>query len=240
MLRMWYSLLCCLFFRLPCSFYDFKIYSRHYTGKPDSYDWFCCSRGTRRNPRVMDSGSLPSQFRNRTFPLCAYRFVGRLKGIYGNYLRSKPDWWHKTEGKLVFNRFLSFLYTLIFAAMLVLSLIVIVFGNQILLIIDSFFSIDTPLFIGIFSLRSIAGFAIFFFYFYFCIPLFHITMNARIYEIMYPVLYLPLLHGSYSAISTRSISILFRIIHLFMGVSLRSHSLCCGCMSVSVCCLSVL
>ena len=28
-------------------------------------------------------------------------------------------------------------------------------------------------------------------------------MNARIYEIMYPVLYLPLLHGSYSAISTR-------------------------------------
>ena len=49
--------------------------------------------------------------------------------------------------------------------MLVLSLIVIVFGNQILLIIDSFFSIGTPLFIGIFSLRSIAGFAIFFFYF---------------------------------------------------------------------------
>ena len=118
----------------------------------------------------------------------------------------------KQKGNWFFNRFLSFLYTLIFAAMLVLSLIVIVFGNQILLIIDSFFSI----------------------------PLFHITMNARIYEIMYPVLYLPLLHGSYSAISTRSISILFRIIHLFMGVSLRSHSLCCGCMSVSVCCLSVL
>lgn len=71
----------------------------------------------------------------------------------------------KQKGNWFFNRFLSFLYTLIFAAMLVLSLIVIVFGNQILLIIDSFFSIDTPLFIGIFSLRSIAGFAIFFFYF---------------------------------------------------------------------------
>ena len=71
----------------------------------------------------------------------------------------------KQKGNWFFNRFLSFLYTLIFAAMLVLSLIVIVFGNQILLIIDSFFSIGTPLFIGIFSLRSIVGFAIFFFYF---------------------------------------------------------------------------
>ncbi len=69
------------------------------------------------------------------------------------------------RGNWFFNRFVSFLYTLIFAAMLVLSLSVIVFGNQILLIIDSFFSIDTPLFIGIFSLRSIAGFAIFFCYF---------------------------------------------------------------------------
>ena len=52
----------------------------------------------------------------------------------------------KQKGNWFFNRFLSFLYTLIFAAMLVLSLIVIVFGNQILLIIDSFFSIGWTFF----------------------------------------------------------------------------------------------
>lgn len=48
---------------------------------------------------------------------------------------------------------------------LLISLIVLVYGNKILLAIDSYFSIETPLFIGIFSLRSILGFAIFFLFF---------------------------------------------------------------------------
>ena len=39
------------------------------------------------------------------------------------------------------------------------------YGNRILLAIDSFFSIETPLFIGIFSLRSFLGFTIFFLFF---------------------------------------------------------------------------
>ena len=78
----------------------------------------------------------------------------------------------KQKGNWFFNRFLSFLYTLIFAAMLVLSLIVIVFGNQILLIIDSFFSIDTPLFIRhffpAFNCRFCNLFLLFFTFVYLC------------------------------------------------------------------------
>lgn len=63
------------------------------------------------------------------------------------------------------NRLSSLLYTLAFAAILLVSLIVLVYGNRILLMIDSFFSIETPLFIGIFSMRSILGFTIFFLFF---------------------------------------------------------------------------
>lgn len=63
------------------------------------------------------------------------------------------------------HRIYSLLYTLSFAAILLTSLIVLVYGNKILLTIDSFFSIETPLFIGIFSLRSFLGFALFFLFF---------------------------------------------------------------------------
>ena len=63
------------------------------------------------------------------------------------------------------NRLSSLLYTLAFAGILMLSLIVLVYGNKILLAVDSFFSIEAPLFIGIFSLRSILGFGIFFLFF---------------------------------------------------------------------------
>lgn len=63
------------------------------------------------------------------------------------------------------HRIYSLLYTLAFAAILLTSLIVLVYGNKILLTIDSFFSIEAPLFIGIFSLRSFLGFALFFLFF---------------------------------------------------------------------------
>lgn len=81
-------------------------------------------------------------------------FMGITYGLDKIYQAEKKRTW-------IFNRISSFLYTLAFAAILIISLIVIVFGNQILLMIDSFFSINIPLFIGIFSLRSIVGFAIF-------------------------------------------------------------------------------
>lgn len=71
----------------------------------------------------------------------------------------------KNQRNWLFNRLSSLFYTLAFAAILFLSLIILVYGNRILLAIDSFFSIETPLFIGIFSLRSILGFTIFFVFF---------------------------------------------------------------------------
>lgn len=71
----------------------------------------------------------------------------------------------KNQRNWLVNRLSSLFYTLAFAAILLLSLIVLVYGNRILLTINSFFSIETPLFIGIFSLRSILGFAIFFLFF---------------------------------------------------------------------------
>lgn len=71
----------------------------------------------------------------------------------------------KNQRNWVVNRLSSLLYTLAFAGILMLSLIVLVYGNKILLTVDSFFSIEAPLFIGIFSLRSILGFGIFFLFF---------------------------------------------------------------------------
>lgn len=78
-----------------------------------------------------------------------------LDKIYG--VKNRRNWF--------VNRFSSLVYTLAFAAILLVSLIVLVYGNRILLAIDSFFSIETPLFIGIFSLRSFLGFTIFFLFF---------------------------------------------------------------------------
>lgn len=78
-----------------------------------------------------------------------------LDKIYG--VKNRRNW--------LVNRFSSLMYTVAFAAILLISLIVLVYGNQILIAIDSFFSIETPLFIGIFSLRSILGFTIFFLFF---------------------------------------------------------------------------
>lgn len=78
-----------------------------------------------------------------------------LDKIYG--VKNRRNW--------LVNRLSSLMYTVAFAAILLISLIVIVYGNQILIAIDSFFSIETPLFIGIFSLRSILGFTIFFLFF---------------------------------------------------------------------------
>lgn len=71
----------------------------------------------------------------------------------------------KNNRNWLWNRFSSLMYTIAFAIILLISLIVLVYGNRILLAIDSFLSIETPLFIGIFSLRSILGFSIFFLFF---------------------------------------------------------------------------
>lgn len=71
----------------------------------------------------------------------------------------------KNQRNWLLKRISSLLYTVAFAVILLITLIVIVYGNKILLAIDSFLSIGTPLFIGIFSLRSILGFSIFFLFF---------------------------------------------------------------------------
>lgn len=78
-----------------------------------------------------------------------------LDKIYG--AENKRNW--------LLSRLFSLIYTMAFAAILLISLIVIVYGNRILLTISSYLSIETPLFIGIFSLRSILGFTIFFLFF---------------------------------------------------------------------------
>lgn len=72
----------------------------------------------------------------------------------------------KTQRNWLLKRLFSLFYTLSFAIILLISVIVLVYGNRILLTIDSFFSIEIPLVIGIFSLRSFVGFAIFFLFFF--------------------------------------------------------------------------
>ncbi len=64
-----------------------------------------------------------------------------------------------------YSRIHSFFYTILFAIILIISLIVLVYGNKIFLALDSFFGIEAPWFIGFVSLRSILGFGIFFLYF---------------------------------------------------------------------------
>lgn len=85
-------------------------------------------------------------------------FMGITYGLDKIYnVKNRRNW--------LVNRLSSLLYTLAFAAILLVSLIVLLYGNRILLAIDSFFSIETPLFIGIFSLRSFLGFTVFFLFF---------------------------------------------------------------------------
>ena len=85
-------------------------------------------------------------------------FMGSTYGLDKIYnVKNRRNW--------LVNRLSSLLYTLAFTGILLVSLIVLLYGNRILLAIDSFFSIETPLFIGIFSLRSFLGFTIFFLFF---------------------------------------------------------------------------
>ena len=85
-------------------------------------------------------------------------FMGITYGLDKIYnVKNRRNW--------LVNRLSSLLYTLAFTGILLVSLIVLLYGNRILLAIDSFFSIETPLFIGIFSLRSFLGFTIFFLFF---------------------------------------------------------------------------
>lgn len=87
------------------------------------------------------------------------------KGFMGITLELDKVYGVENHRNWFLQRIYSLLYTLAFAAILLTSLIVLVYGNKILLTIDSFFSIETPLFIGIFSLRSFLGFALFFLFF---------------------------------------------------------------------------
>ena len=85
-------------------------------------------------------------------------FMGITYGLDKIYnVKNRRNW--------LVNRLSSLLYTLAFTGILLVSLIVLLYGNRILLAIDSFFSIETPLFIGIFSLRSFLGFTISFLFF---------------------------------------------------------------------------
>lgn len=78
-----------------------------------------------------------------------------LDKIYG--VKNRRNWLH--------NRLSSLIYTIAFSVVLLISLIVLVYGNKILLALNTFFSIEAPVFIGIFSLRSILGFTLFFLFF---------------------------------------------------------------------------
>lgn len=78
-----------------------------------------------------------------------------LDKIYGT--KKRKNW--------ILNRISSLFYTIAFCLILLISVIVIVYGNKILLAIDSYLPIQTTLFIGIFSLRSVLGFALFFLFF---------------------------------------------------------------------------
>ncbi len=103
-------------------------------------------------------------------------FMGIIWGLDKIYeAKDKRNWFT--------SRLFSLFYTICFAVILLISLIVLVYGNRILLAIDSFFSIEAPAFIGIFSLRSILGFGIFFCFFlilYVVIPARKATLKSQV------------------------------------------------------------
>nr|MBP3597960.1 YihY/virulence factor BrkB family protein [Eubacterium sp.] len=85
-------------------------------------------------------------------------FIGITSGLDKIYGAGKPRNWFV-------KRFYSFMYTLAFAIVLLISLIVFVYGSRILATIDSYSPIETPWYIGISSLRPILGFVIFYLFF---------------------------------------------------------------------------
>ncbi len=85
-------------------------------------------------------------------------FIGITLGLDKIYGCARKKRW-------IIKRIESILYTLAFATILIISLVVFVYGSKILALIDSYSPIETPWYIGISSLRPILGFTIFFLFF---------------------------------------------------------------------------
>ncbi len=85
-------------------------------------------------------------------------FIGVTYGLDKIYESTQHRNWF-------FKRFQSLLYTLIFASILLISLVVLVYGNKILTLINAHFPIDTLWYIIISSLRPLLGLFIFFLFF---------------------------------------------------------------------------
>lgn len=122
----------------------------------------------------------------------------------------------KNQRNWVVNRLSSLLYTLAFAGILMLSLIVLVYGNKILLAVDSFFPLRRHCLSGFFPCGRFWGLVSFFCSFYFCICLFRTGSQMR--RKRFRALCLPLFCGFCSVIYFQCMWIIFTTFPRCMAV----------------------
>lgn len=89
------------------------------------------------------------------------------KGFYGIATELNEIYEVPKKKNILLRRLLSVLYTIVFTVMIILSLIVLVYGNRIVNLINSYFPVMANLTLLSFLLRSVASFIVFVCYFVF-------------------------------------------------------------------------
>lgn len=89
------------------------------------------------------------------------------KGFYGIATELNEIYEVPKKKNILLRRLLSVLYTIVFTVMIILSLIVLVYGNRIVNLINSYFPVMANLSLLSFLLRSVASFIVFVCYFVF-------------------------------------------------------------------------
>lgn len=87
------------------------------------------------------------------------------KGFYGIATELNEIYEVPKKKNILLRRLLSVLYTIVFTVMIILSLIVLVYGNRIVNLINSYFPVMANLTLLSFLLRSVASFIVFVCYF---------------------------------------------------------------------------
>ncbi len=117
----------------------------------------------------MVSGWLHETFESASGTLLSITVITTLwagsKGFYGIAIELNEIYEVAKKKNILLRRLLSVFYTIVFTVMIILSLIVLVYGNRIVTLVNSHFPIMANLTMLTFLLRSVAAFIVFVCYF---------------------------------------------------------------------------
>ena len=155
------------------------------------------------------------------------------KGLWGIVYEMDQIYEVRKKRNLLICRLQSIFYTIVFTLMIIISLILLVYGNQIVQLINTYFPFFREISLIVFLLRSCGSFLVFVIYFYTAL-----CPSTKLPSGMsFPGPASPPFCGSPSPICTLSISIPFTVSHPPTEALPPSSSLCCG--SISASCLSL-